>query len=205
MGVKERRARERQQRRASVLDAARTILAERGFNGTTTRRIAERCELSEATLFFYFKSKDEIFTSLLLEGIEVLRRGLEQIATEDLDRRGRIARLWRFFSQVRQDHPEYFQVFAYLAHPKATASVSEEVLDELARRSGDNFRLFASLLELDGAADRVAPDLVWAAFLGLVVLGDSRRNLGAPPHPTDRELEAALSLLLDGLAPLESP
>lgn len=73
MGVQERRQRERQARRSAVLDAARLLVRERGYNGTTTRQIAEACELSEATLFFYFSSKDEIFTSLLFEGIDFMQ------------------------------------------------------------------------------------------------------------------------------------
>lgn len=201
MGVQERRERERAQRRRAVLDAARSLVRERGFNGTTTRRIAERCELSEATLFFYFKSKDEIFTSLLLEGIDFMARGLEEIAAAGLSRRDRVAGLWRFFGRVRDEHPEYFQVFAYLAHRETTSSVSEEVKDDLARRSGDNFRLFATLLDDGEGEARVEADLVWSCFVGLTLLRESRSNLGARPHPTDRDLEAALALLLDGVAP----
>ena len=62
-----------------MLDAARQLVRERGFNGTTTKLIAERCELSEATLFWYFQSKDEIFTSLLFEGIDFMARGLAAV------------------------------------------------------------------------------------------------------------------------------
>lgn len=202
MGVQERRERERDARRKSVLDATRTLVRERGFNGTTTRQIADRCELSEATVFFYFNSKDEIVTSLLLEGIDFMARGLDEIAAARLDRRQRIVRLWRFFGKVRAEHPEYTHVFSYLAHPQATATVPAEVKAELARRSGDNFRRLAALLDGKdgGSTGRVAADLIWAAFVGLSVLRDSRENLGARAHPTERELGVALELLLGGVA-----
>lgn len=203
MGVRERREREREARRKCLLEAARKLVRERGFNGTTSRDIAHACELSEATLFFYFKTKDEIFTSLLIKGIDFMARGLEEIAAADLPRRKRIERLWNFFRVVRAEHPEYFQVFTYLAHPQATAAVSEDLRAELARRSGDNFRRFAALLDDRGGSrqTRVAADLIWSAFLGLMVLRDSRQNLQASVHPTDRELAIALEMLLDGIAP----
>ncbi len=201
MGVSERRARERAARRKSVLDAARALVRERGFNGTTTKQIAKACELSEATLFFYFKSKDEIFTSLLLDGIEFTRLGIDEIAAAELGPRETLTRLWSFFTDVRREHPEYFHVFGALAHPQATASVSEEVRSQLAKRSGDNFRRLSSLL--GGAAGlsepRLAADLVWGAFVGLMLLRDSRVNLGARPHPTDAELASAFELLLSGI------
>ncbi len=203
MGIQERRERERGARRQAVLEAARRLLRERGFNGTTTRQIAAACELSEATLFFYFRTKDEIFTSLLLEGIDFMGRGIEEIAAASLAPTEKLTRLWEFFGEVRRERPEYFHVFSYLAHPRSTAAVSDEAKAELARRSGDNFRRFSALLGeiLPVPEPRLCADLLWAAFVGLMVLRDSRLNLGAPPHPTEPQLRAALDLLISGISP----
>jgi len=203
MGIAERRQREREARREAVLEAARSLVRERGFTGTTTRLIAERSELSEATLFFYFRGKDEIFSSLLFEGIDFTAAGLEAILADDVPTGARLERFWAFLSEVQVEHPEYFHVFAYLAHPNSTKSVDEGVRDELARRSGDNLRLLAEILA--GAVGRerarVAADLVWAAFAGLMVLRESRANLGAAVHPDENDLRTALELLLAGIAP----
>ncbi len=202
MGVAERRRREREARRDAVLDAARTLVRERGFTGTTTRLIAERSELSEATLFFYFRGKDEILSSLLFEGIDFTKAGLEAILADDSAAEDRLTRFWSFLSEVQAEHPEYFHVFAYLAHPNSTAAVDEEVRAELVRRSGDNFRLLAEILAgtVGRERARVAADLVWAAFAGLVVLRDTRTNLGAASHPDPEDLTVALRLLLSGIA-----
>lgn len=203
MGIEERRAREREARRKVLLDAARELVVERGFVGTTTRQIAARCELSEATLFWYFNSKDEILVSLLFEGIDFMARGLEEVAAQGEPPRDRLAALWRFFARVREEHPEYFHVFHFLSQPQSTAAVSEEVRAELLRRSGENLRRLAALLE-DGAGGRdprVLADLLWGAFVGLMVLRDSRQSLGARPLPGPRELEAALEALAAGLQP----
>ncbi len=205
MGVQERRQRERKARRGAVLEAARALVREKGFNGTTTREIAERCELSEATLFFYFKSKDEIFTSLLFESIDFMSEGIERIRESRDEPVQKLASLWEFWVTVTKEHPEYFHVFTYLGHPRSTDSVEQAVLEELKKRSGDDFRGLASLLEetLGIPNSRGVADLMWASFLGLVVLRDSRRNLGAIAHPTDHELKGAFELLLNGLLPAD--
>lgn len=207
MGIKERRERERQARLDTVLRATRTLVRERGFAGATTKSIAEQCELSEATLFHYFKSKDEIFTSLLFEGIEYMSEGLEEILSSNDSAHDRLARLWQFFSEVRRQHPEYFQIFAYLAHPRSTSAVTDQVKEEAARHSGDNFRRLAmGLREVVPESDgRIAADLLWATFFGLMVLRDSRTNLGAMPHPTEQDLAGAFALLLAGIAPAGNP
>lgn len=201
MGIAERREREREARRTALLEAARALLLERGFAGTTTKAIAERCELSEATLFFYFGSKEEILVSLLFEGIDYWRKGLERIARQSLAPAEKLARLWKYFGEVRSEHPEYFLLSAYLAQPRATSDVTGELRAEILRRSGENFAQLTRMLEeTAGAANaRLFADLLWAAFMGLMALRDSRANLGAKPHPSDRELGAALKAMLDGI------
>lgn len=201
MGVQERREREREARRQAVLEAARELVREQGFNATTTKQIAARCELSEATLFWYFRSKDEILTSLLFEGIDFMARGVRRIVESGTPAEETLRGLWEFFAEVREVHPEYFHVFGYLAHPQSTAAVDEEVRAAIARSSGDNFRVlgahFAGVLGEEHG--RIAADLLWGAFVGLMVLRDSRVNLGAKAHPTRGDLEVAAGLLAHGL------
>ncbi len=201
MGIKERRQREREARKTAVLDAARGLVRERGFNGATTKAIAKRCELSEATLFFYFKNKDEIFTSLLFDGIDFMGKGLDAISGRRLSAERKLEEMWKFFRHVAQEHPEYFHVFAYLANPNATSTVAAELREDLTRRSGENLRRVAQIVEAATSCEdvRVAVDLIWSSFLGLTLLRESRRNLGAEPHPSDRDLTTAFDLLLHGM------
>lgn len=65
MGVKERREREEGARLAAILSAAERIFAERGYFHARMDDIAEASELAKGTLYYYFKSKDEIFVHLL--------------------------------------------------------------------------------------------------------------------------------------------
>lgn len=237
MGVQERRLRERTARRKSVLDATRVLVRERGYNGTTTKQIAAACELSEATLFWYFQSKDEIFTSLLFEAIDFMQERIEALDTADAPPEQLLREVWSLFAELRSGFPEYFYVFTSLASPEATAAVSPEVKAELVRRSGENFRRVSQLAgraiagqrpvagspdghgsgraangdpagdadQLSTAWTRIVTDLLWAAFLGLGVLHDSRANLGAPVHPTQPELDQALNLLLTGVSRAGQP
>jgi AcrR family transcriptional regulator len=206
VGVAERRARERAARRRAILDATRELVREHGFAGTTTRQIAERCELSEATLFFYFSSKDEILLSLLGQACDFWAEGLDAILTVDASPAERLEAVWRFFGEVQEEHPEYVHVSTYLAHPGATRSVDPDVLTDLTKRTGDNFRRLADLMaELGGVVNpRVAADVLWSAFLGMMVLRQGRANLGAPEHPDQAELDEALDLLVSGMAPRDA-
>ncbi|MGD9968053.1 MAG: TetR/AcrR family transcriptional regulator [Hyphomonadaceae bacterium] len=202
MGVAERRERERKARRDTLLQAARSVLLERGVRGTTTREIADRCELSEATLFFYFKNKDEILLSLIFESIDFWGEGLDALAKQELQREQMLDEIWRFHERVYREHPEYYVISTYLAQPYVLENVSAEVKDEIAGRSGENFRKLSRLLAgaAGGAAARTMADAIWSAFLGLTIMHASRKNLGHGEATLNRQSRAKVfEMLKSGL------
>ncbi len=203
MGVRERKEREREARRRAILDATRGLLRERGFDGTTTKSIGERCELSEATVFWYFESKAAIFTALVFEGIEVMSRRFDEIMTSDRPPRDKLAAILMFFSELRASYPEYFQVFTFMAQPNGSLPIEDKLKTELARHSGQLFRRLAELVRqiADRPDARLRADMLWAACIGLAVLRDARTNLGlgAKVHPNKGDLDRAVQILIDDI------
>jgi AcrR family transcriptional regulator len=79
MGVKERREREEHLRLDAILVAAQDVFTRSGYQAARMEDIAEAAEVAKGTLYYYFKSKDEIFAHLLEQEsrkvlIEVRRR-----------------------------------------------------------------------------------------------------------------------------------
>lgn len=54
-----------------ILEAARALFRERGYDGTTARDIAERAGLSVGSLFLHFESKADIFKAVIWANNEV--------------------------------------------------------------------------------------------------------------------------------------
>jgi AcrR family transcriptional regulator len=50
--------------RTRILDATREIFSQKGFRGTTTREIAERAGVNEATLFRHFGNKEALIEAM---------------------------------------------------------------------------------------------------------------------------------------------
>jgi AcrR family transcriptional regulator len=65
-----------------ILDAALAVFAEKGFSATRMRDIAQRAGITVVTVYRYFKSKEEIFKSLVEESVGVRILYLTQIANE---------------------------------------------------------------------------------------------------------------------------
>jgi hypothetical protein len=56
-------------RTAEILDAARTVFAQRGFAGATIDAIALAAGVAKGTVYLYFESKRELFLASLREGV----------------------------------------------------------------------------------------------------------------------------------------
>jgi len=54
-------------RRQQILEAASGIFARKGYEGTTTREIAEQAGVNEALLFRHFPSKENLYSTLIEE------------------------------------------------------------------------------------------------------------------------------------------
>ena len=66
-------------RQAAIIDAARTVFVEKGFDRTTTREVAEAAGVSEALLFKHFPSKEALYSAIRMscfreEGSKVIER-----------------------------------------------------------------------------------------------------------------------------------
>jgi AcrR family transcriptional regulator len=55
--------------RTEILDAAAELFASQGIAATTTRQIAERVGIRQASLYYYFAGKDEILLELLTQSV----------------------------------------------------------------------------------------------------------------------------------------
>ncbi len=69
-----RRERERLVRRQEIIDAARTVFAQRGFNDAKLEEVAERAEFGKGTLYNYFSSKEALFASVIEDSFETMRQ-----------------------------------------------------------------------------------------------------------------------------------
>ncbi|GMO60789.1 MAG: hypothetical protein Ta2A_06890 [Treponemataceae bacterium] len=64
MGISERKKREREERRGLIMRYAQELILERGTDEVRMQDIAERSELSKATVYLYFASKEELFQEI---------------------------------------------------------------------------------------------------------------------------------------------
>lgn len=82
MGLLERKERERAELKELILESAKKILLASGKDGLSIRKIAKDIEYSPATIYLYFKDKDEILHELMEMGFKRMNHYMFQAFNE---------------------------------------------------------------------------------------------------------------------------
>ncbi|MFA6142671.1 MAG: TetR/AcrR family transcriptional regulator [Candidatus Omnitrophota bacterium] len=72
MAVINRKARDKQLRKADILKAAESVFASKGYHEATVQDIAKEAQYGTGTVYLYFKDKNALYFSLLEEKIKSL-------------------------------------------------------------------------------------------------------------------------------------
>lgn len=106
-----RKARIRSKNKERILSAAVELFAAKGFDGTRLGEIAEHCGLPRANLYYYFESKEGIYTALIEQVIASWDRAFEHI-NRDREPREAIEDYVRAKLEYSRTHATQSRLFA---------------------------------------------------------------------------------------------
>ncbi|HEU4685223.1 MAG TPA: TetR/AcrR family transcriptional regulator [Nitrospira sp.] len=155
------------ERQASLIAAAASLFAAKGFNGTTTREIAKAAGISEALVFKHFPTKQALYAAILAEKVSVgeLLEALEESARKRDDRR--VFTLIAGFRIRPGVDPTLLRLLLF------SALEGHELSDIFfAKHHKVFYERLAAYIDLrigEGAFRQVDPLLAARAFVGLVV------------------------------------
>lgn len=109
MGSEQRRERDRQEMRETILRAAIKLFSEESFDKVTMRRVAEAIDYTPGTLYWYFKDKDEIVFALHQRGFEMLF-AKQQPTMAIADPVERLRKLAEVYLDFALENPQYYDL-----------------------------------------------------------------------------------------------
>ena len=116
MGIAERKLEEKQEMHKRILNGARKIFLEKGYEQTSMRNIASEINYSAGIIYFHFKDKSEIFHELHKEGFRLLLSQLK-VLDKVADPFERLKAMGRIFIQFAQDNKDYYNLMFILEEP----------------------------------------------------------------------------------------
>ena len=179
----------------AILKTALRLFVERGFFGTPTSLISKEAGVATGTLFFYFKTKEELIDTLYLRvkatAAEAMCRGLN----EEPDTTARLRRLGRNAVEWGIGNPEEMKFMEQFAHsPFVSTSAQEEGMSRF---------LFLKDIINEGIREGVIRDydpqlmifMMVSSFSGLI----GRVSFAGTPAEREAIIEQGMDFVWNGL------
>lgn len=96
--------------RYAIAQAAEGLFQERGIAATTVDDIARAAGYSKATLYVYFKNKEEIVSALALDSMKKLQGYITDALTAHTGTRERYDAVCAALERYQEQYPFYFQI-----------------------------------------------------------------------------------------------
>jgi AcrR family transcriptional regulator len=106
-----RRAANQRRRAPQIIEAAARVFAERGYHGATTQDIADVLGIRQASLYYYFSSKEEALELVCTKGVEGFFDAAKTIATGPGSAQERLTLLINSHLAPLIHHRDFVRVF----------------------------------------------------------------------------------------------
>lgn len=199
----------RDQRRDRILQAARAVFFEEGFSNATMSMIAARLGGSKATLYAYFRNKEDLFDAIVCDQCSVLESTM-LLHQDDADIRATLTELGReMLTAISSD--QAVRTLQLIIEESTRNPDLAQRFDEAAPKQACE-KIAAYLAKAGARGDIDVPDPDHAAgVLASLFRGDLhfRRILGLEAEPSAeviaQEVDAAVNIFLAAYAPKVRP
>ncbi|MFN2128029.1 MAG: TetR/AcrR family transcriptional regulator [Anaerolineales bacterium] len=189
----------KESRKRQILDAASNVFSKKGFHDARMDDIVKQSGLSKGTIYWYFKSKDEIITCILDDIFAIEFTHLKHLLYSDMSARERIKK----FAKIALADVENYSINAPIIYEFISTASRESSVKKILKRY---MRSFMEILEPivqhginDGEFQNIDPQEA-AIAIGAVIEGifllwiyDSE-TIDLAIH-----METSIDLLLNGI------
>ena len=205
--AQERKAQERQARRRRIQEAARTVFAERGYAGASIELIARAAQLSVGAIYLYFRSKEDLYVSLIEDALTVFDVEMAQVR-EQIEVSRRLRETWSILVRWAEKDPEGPRILRLLAQPAIRPQLSDEVVAAVSAGIG-RIQDHIGACVADGihagiyrqVNAREIADLAWSVLLGSLDAAEMQGSLGLSTEALAVRTDRALALIEQALTP----
>ena len=108
--------RQRERTRRRLLDAGRTLIADRGVAGLRIQQITERADVALGSFYNHFGSKEELVEQVVTESLADLATATVASAGPDADPAEAVAAANLWFIRIAYDEPDFARLVVNLGH-----------------------------------------------------------------------------------------
>jgi len=208
MGSVERRERERQELRTRILDAARELFVEHGYEAVSMRKIAERIEYSPTAIYLHFKDKEALLEELCGNDFRTLAHRFIDFA-QIRDPIERLRRSGIAYVDFALSHPQHYRLMFMTPTPEHAPSA--ENLAYRGKPEDDAYAFLRATMAQAIEEKRLRPEytdpdllaqMAWSSLHGVLSLHIAKKLQPEwiDPRPPRETAKQMVDLLVRGIS-----
>lgn len=185
MGITERKEREREFKRSSMLEAAEALILEKGLEHLNMDEVAERAEVSKGSLYLYFNSKTDLVLGICHKASTMMNDMTTKVLAEDKSGIEMVYQIGINYLKFASEHPEFYRAMRFLENYKDSEQAkNSDFLALCGQNRQESFRVMVRAIQIgmqDGSinssykAEELAL-LLWSTSHGVVNMAYMHQN-----------------------------
>ena len=207
MSSEERKKKEKENRKNSILKAARKLFFERGFKSVTVDLIAAKAEVSKGSIYLYFDSKEEIYTQILISANIDRHKEWDVFSKREGTASEALIAFAHEYVSYFLDNNELFRILMTFMLQAENMNLTDEQNTQLIHTTNENVHVIAEILQrgvesgefIAGMDVRRMQFAIWGLLNGVISL---YIYTGAPERRGERIftiVHDSLNALLKGI------
>ncbi len=197
----------RDQARKRILEAARKLFLERGFEAANLDEVAQRAGVAKGTIYRYFDSKAELYVEVLVWNAESFVERMRLTLDPSLSPVVQVLQTGRFYVRHYAEHPEYFRIFWAVENQRMIGELPEPLLEIVWDLWKRGLAIAVEIIENGVKAGAFRPCDPWQTASLLWVLANGLIQSESDPHrrelrhsTLEQLIDDAFSLVVRGMS-----
>ncbi|MCK4352194.1 TetR/AcrR family transcriptional regulator [candidate division WOR-3 bacterium] len=199
-GQLKRKEREREVRKLAILEAAKKVFAEHGFDAAKMDDIARMAEFSKGTIYSYFKNKDDLFLSLIEKGLDELSMITKSVVESSISPIEKIKKEIQKILEYAEKNRDFFCIFT----PERggfTRKRHPEIKKRVIPKYQEGVNFIAKIMEegvRTGVLKKIEPIVLSRILLGLISSTIGEWIMRKEKEPLKQTAKITTTIFLEG-------
>ncbi len=207
MVFEEKRKKEKENRKNTILRAARRLFFDRGFKSVTVDNIAAKSEVSKGSIYLCFESKEEIYAQILISDNIALYERIKNFSATEASASQLLLEFARIYVDYFLNDNELFRILMTFMIQTGQMNLTEKQNTELIRSTNENIKIISEIIKKGIDSGEFAPtgnirqmqNAIWGMLNGVISLYVFTGNPAKRTERIHSTIRDSLNVFIEGL------
>lgn len=194
---------DKEAQRQRIMQAAVKVFGKQGYHRSTITQIAQTADMGRGTLYWYFKSKEDLFREVILQFMHGSVQQLQEMINQEDSLEQTLRKIIRSWLDMAVEQPEYVHIMYSIYSHHAEGELAHELLSATTELYRQIIAFLEALFQkaIHSGQMRSADSYRLSRLMIGLIDGIVLQHLFVEPIQPEAMTEVVLGLMLKGLRP----